>query len=142
MSLNESIDANLSDNSESLNLSPNGGAETTQKGVETVSGEETLASSVVSDAFTADDAASVETSRTHSRRGCISKGSTPSGWKRQGSMNLSSRGNGSGNDLGSLSYSNLITKSGSIADPSPILNRSADGSLVKYQGGLKQSKSW
>lgn len=59
--------------------------------------------------------------------------------RRRGSV--SNRSNAtSSSDLSSYSYGSII-QSG-IADTRPVVKKSADGSMVKYQGGLKHSRSW
>ncbi len=59
--------------------------------------------------------------------------------RRSGSS--SNRSNAtSSSDLSSYSYGS-ITQAG-IADHRPAVKKSADGSMVKYQGGLKHSRSW
>jgi len=147
----DSLDDNAEsvNNSESLNLSSSRDGSNddpeTPKGAEGLSGVETSAGSV-SEATTnvleaaasvleatkkEVEVAGVEFSRSNSRKGS----------RKNRGFSSTSRRSGSGIDLGSQSYSNINAKSGSTSDR-PVVKRSADGSLVKYQGCLKQSKSW
>lgn len=84
----------------------------------------------------ADASRSVEPSRSSSRTSA-----PPSPLpRRRGSAR--SNATGYSGDLSSHSHGSINPKRGSLLDTRHVIKKSADGSMVKYQGGLKQSKSW